>query len=159
MYQQLISTPHKIVVEFMDLISVGPYDVFYDLGCGDGRLVIEAAKRGALGVCIEMDRILCNIVEIYSKMAGVKDRIKVICSNMFDIDLSSAYPSPTIVYVYHYPSTIKALSSKLAKELSPGTVIASLDTPFTGWSPIAILPMVDEIGSLWFLWIYLKDYG
>uniref|UniRef100_A0A7C2ZNH0 Class I SAM-dependent methyltransferase n=1 Tax=Ignisphaera aggregans TaxID=334771 RepID=A0A7C2ZNH0_9CREN len=154
---QLVSTPYEIVDGIMSLLDIDWYDAFYDLGCGDGRVVVEAAKRGAYGVCIEYNKMLCNIAGVMSSVANVEERVKIICRDMFDLDLSSLDPKPSVVYLYHYPSTLDRLALKLAKELDPGVVIVSLDMPLSSWRPDAVIPVKDLLGSTWLLWVYLID--
>lgn len=153
----LISTPYEVIDVLMEIINVGSHDIFYDLGCGDGRIVIEAAKRGAYGVCIELNSVLCNVVQIASRLANVVDRVKVICDDMFKINLSSVDPQPTVIYLYHYLSVVELIAYKLEKELKPGTLVVSLDTPIRRWSPLALIPIVDSNNRVWFLWFYIVN--
>ncbi len=148
-----IPSPRTVVDALLDLLNVGPEDVFVDLGCGDGRVVLEAAKRGAKAVCIEVDRVLCNIAEIWAQLMGVSDRFEVIRGDFFKIDLSAV--DPTIVYAYLYPSTLEELSPKLEAELSAGTVVTTLDFAIRGWSPVYVKALVDEHGYDRILWIYV----
>lgn len=143
----------------MRLIDIGPHEVVYDLGCGNNRVVIEAVKHGAFGICLEVDRVLRNIVEIISKIVNIENRIKIICEDVFKVDLSSINPQPTVVYLYHYSSTLEKLLTKLEKELMRGVIVLSLDTQIKGWIPIAIVIIIDSFEAIWFLWIYITDYN
>ncbi len=146
----------RIVIELLlDTLSVGPEDVVLDLGCGDGRLLIAAAKRGAIGICIEIDRVMCNITEIAATIAGVRHRIKVLCRDFFSVNLREVEPRPSIVYAYLFSSILSELAPKLEDELEPGTIIVTLDFAIRGWSPFFAKPIVDEYGHSRVLWFYL----
>ncbi|NPA96363.1 MAG: SAM-dependent methyltransferase [Crenarchaeota archaeon] len=137
----------------LEMLGVGPRDVLVDLGCGDGRVVVKAAKRGARSVCVEIDRVLCNVTEIWARVEGVEDRVEVICKSFFDVDLGSV--NPTIVYAYLYPSVLEQLSPKLEDELSDGTIIVTLDFAIRGWSPVYARVLVDENKFDRVLWMYV----
>ncbi len=147
-----IPSPRLVLEYLMDLLNVAPSDTFVDLGCGDGRVVVEAAKRGARAICIEIDRILCNITEIRARLEGVEDRIDVICKSFFEVDIRAL--KPTIVYAYLYPSTLQELSNAL-ENLDKGTIIATLDFAIRGWSPIFAKALIDEDGYDRALWVYV----
>jgi ubiquinone/menaquinone biosynthesis C-methylase UbiE len=118
----------------MRIARVGPGDVFYDLGCGDGRVVIEAAKRGALGVCIEIREDLIKQAIEAARAAGVVDRIRFIHGDFRYVDVSDA----TVVYMYLLTRVNEALRPKLERELRLGTRVVTLDFEIPGWKPIHI---------------------
>lgn len=148
-----VPSPRTVVNFLMEMLNVRHGDRFVDLGCGDGRVVIEAAKRGAMAVCIEIDRVLCNVASVWADLMGVRNRFKVICRDFFDVDLREI--GPDIVYAYLYPSTLESLASKLENELSPGSVVVTLDFAIRGWSPIYVKTFIDENGHRRVLWIYV----
>jgi len=149
-----IPTPKAVIeVLFEYVLGVGPRDTVLDLGCGDGRTVVYAAMRGARGVCIEINRVLCNIAEISARIGGVQDRVKIICDDFFRVDLRSI--DPTLVYVYLYPSVLEELSRKFENELRPGTIIVSLDFAIRGWSPVFVKKLLDEHEHVHAVWIYV----
>jgi len=149
-----IPTPKALIeVLFSYVINVGPRDVVLDLGCGDGRTVVYAASRGARGVCIEINRVLCNIAEISAQLRGVQERVRVVCKDFFSVDLGEFDPS--IVYAYLYPSVLEALSTKFERELRPGTLVVSLDFSIRGWSPILVKKLVDEYDHVHAVWMYV----
>ncbi len=150
-----IPTPSFVVEYILDQLGVDSKDVVVDLGCGDGRIVVAAAQRGAYTYCIELDRVLCNVTEIHAALRGVKDRVTVICRSFYEVDLSTLRPRPTIVYAYLYPSTLEALAPKLEKELEPGTIVVSLDFAIRGWSPFFAKTLVDEYGHTRIIWLYV----
>lgn len=117
-----LGTPPRVVVAMLKAVRVDEDDVVYDLGSGDGRIVIEAAKRfGARGVGVEYDPQLVRIARANAEAAGVADRVRFIQQDMFAVDLSEA----TVVTLYLVPDFIRRLRPKLLAELSPGARIVS----------------------------------
>ncbi len=147
-----IPSPAIVVNYLFDMLGVAEGDTVVDLGCGDGRVVIEAAKRGARGVCIEVDRVLCNVTEVWARAEGVENKVSIVCRDFFEVDLRSL--DPTIVYAYLYPSTLQELSPRL-EALSPGTIIATLDFAIRGWSPVFAKVLLDESGFERVIWLYI----
>jgi SAM-dependent methyltransferase len=117
-----IPTPQPVVDAMLDLASVTVSDVVYDLGSGDGRIVITAAKKyGARGVGIEIDPALVKKATENAAAAGVADRVRFLTQNLFTADISEA----TIVTLYLLQSLNERLRPKLVRELKPGTRIVS----------------------------------
>ncbi len=137
-----IPSPLSAVREALRLAAVGPCDVVYDLGAGDGRVVILAVRDyGArLGVGIELDPLLAEAARIKAKMDGVADRVRIVEEDFFRVDLSKA----TVVYMYLYGSINEALRPKLEAELKPGARVVTLDFPVPGWVPVAVRRFRDE---------------
>jgi 16S rRNA A1518/A1519 N6-dimethyltransferase RsmA/KsgA/DIM1 with predicted DNA glycosylase/AP lyase activity len=147
----------KIVIEYLrHALGVSSRDVVLDLGCGDGRVLLEFAKSGAIAICIEINKTLCNVTEVIFTIHGLKDRLKIICNDFFKIRLSEIMPKPTIVYAYLYPSILEALAEKLEAELDFCTIIASLDFPIRSWSPIYVKHLIDENDHNRIVWIYVN---
>lgn len=109
-------------------------DVFYDLGCGDGRVVIEAALRGAKGVCVEINPDLIRKAKEAAEKLNVADRISFINDDFFNVSLRDA----TVVYMYLLTSVNRALKPKLEKELRLGSRVVTLDFEIPGWRPIHV---------------------
>lgn len=147
-----IPSPMKVVGEALDIVSVGGNDVLYDLGAGDGRVVLEAAKRGAYAVAVEIDPYLCEVIRRRAYEEGVVDRVSVVEASFFDVDLSNA----TIVYVYLYKSVNEALKEKFEKELPLGARIIAIDFPIPGWIPLAVKKVVDEKNIPRTIHVYVK---
>ena len=116
-----VPTPPEVVDAMLDLANVTKNDVVYDLGCGDGRIVIAAAKRGATGVGIDIDPERIKEAEANAKAAGVTGRVKFLQADLFETDLRPA----TVVTLYLLPELNKKLQPKLMKELRPGSRIVS----------------------------------
>jgi len=147
----------KIVIEYLrHALGVSSRDVVLDLGCGDGRVLLEFAKSGAIAICIEINKTLCNVTEVIFAIHGLKDRLKIICNDFFKVRLSEIMPKPTIVYAYLYPSILEALAEKLEAELDFCTIIASLDFPIRSWSPIYVKHLIDENDRNRIVWIYVN---
>jgi SAM-dependent methyltransferase len=110
-------------------------DIFYDLGCGDGRVAIEAALRGAKTVCVEINKELISKAQERAKRMKVYDKIEFINDSFFNINLNDA----TIVYMYLLTSVNRMLKPKLKREVKMGCKIATLDFEIPGWRPIHIM--------------------
>lgn len=127
-------TPNEVVEFVLDLGYINSKDTVFDLGCGDGRIVIGAAKRGAKAICVEIDDKLIEIARARAREQGVEDRITFINSDIINVDLSSA----SIVYMYLTTNVINRLKSKVISELRPGTMIISLDYSIDWLQPLDI---------------------
>ena len=117
-----IPTPQPVVDAMLALANVKKTDVVYDLGSGDGRIVITAAQKyGARGVGIELDPDLVKKARANAAAAGVSSRVRFVTQNLFDADLRPA----TVVTLYLLQSLNERLRPKLVRELNPGTRIVS----------------------------------
>jgi SAM-dependent methyltransferase len=127
-----VPTPWPIVEDMLRLVDVRPTDVLYDLGSGDGRLVIEAAKRyGARGVGVELQADLVKAALEGAQREGVADRARFVQGDLFKTDLRDA----TVVTLYLLPYFTSRLVPKLRAELRPGARIVSHDYPLSPWPP------------------------
>jgi SAM-dependent methyltransferase len=127
-----VPTPPEVVNAMLDLARVTADDVVYDLGSGDGRIVIAAAKRyGARGVGVELDPELIRISTKSAAKAGVADRVRFITADMFKADLSDA----TVVTLYLSTTTNLRLRERLRRDLRPGTRIVSHRFDMGDWTP------------------------
>ena len=126
-----VPTPTAVVDAMLDLAKVGSQDVVYDLGSGDGRIVIAAARRGARGVGIELDPALVKLATSAAARAGLSDRAVFREQNIFQADLSPA----SVVTLYLSPSTNLRIREKLRRELKPGTRIVSHRFDMGDWKP------------------------
>ena len=117
-----VPTPHPVVDAMLKMAKVGPNDVVYDLGCGDGRIPITAAQRfGARGGGIDIDPVRIGEANENAKAAGVTARVTFLNQDLFTSDFSEA----TVVTLYLLPSLNEKLMPKLKAELEPGTRIVS----------------------------------
>ena len=119
-----VSTPQRVVDRMLDLAKVRKGDVVYDLGCGDGRIVITAAKdRGARGVGIDINPERIQEANEHLHAAGVADRVRFVVGDLFESDFSEA----TVVTLYLLPEVNAALRPQLWRQLKVGTRVVSHD--------------------------------
>jgi SAM-dependent methyltransferase len=141
-----VPTPHVVVERMLQLANVGPDDVVYDLGCGDGRLVITAAQKfGARGVGIDIDPARIEESRQNARNAGVDDRVQFRKEDLFEADISEA----TVVTLYLLGRLNVRLRPKLLKELRPGTRIVSHAFSMGDWEP---QEEISVDGARVFLW-------
>jgi SAM-dependent methyltransferase len=127
-----VPTHEKVVDEMLKLAQVKKEDVVYDLGCGDGRIVVTAAKQyGARGVGVDIDPQRIKESNANAQKAGVTDKVKFVQSDLFKMDLKDA----TVVTLYLLPEINVKLRPKLFRELKPGTRIVSHDFDMGEWKP------------------------
>jgi len=140
-----VPTPMVVVDEMLRLANVGPDDFVMDLGSGDGRVVIAAAKKfGARGVGVELDEHLLMQSEVRAQKAGVEGRVKFIEQDLFKVDLSPA----TVITMYLFPGVNRRLRPRLLA-LKPGTRIVSHDFDLEDWRPDRTSTIRKDL----FLWI------
>jgi SAM-dependent methyltransferase len=133
---EYVPTPHKVVEEMLRLLAVKPTDVVYDLGCGDGRVVIAAAKRyKARGVGIDIDPKRIQESRANARKAGVVNRVKFLQQNLFETDIREA----SVVALYLLPDLNRKLRPKLLSDLRPGTRVASHDFDMGDWHPDRVI--------------------
>ena len=126
-----VPTPQNVVDAMLKLSGVKAGDVVYDLGCGDGRLVVTAAKLGARGVGIDIDPVRVNEANANVKKEGVANRVKILHADMFLTDIREA----TVVTLFLLPDLNVRLRPKLWKELKPGTRVVSHLFDMGDWKP------------------------
>jgi SAM-dependent methyltransferase len=150
-----VPTPWPVVRAMLDLARVADTDVVVDLGSGDGRVVIEAARsRGARGFGVELDAELVQASNEEARRLGLSDRVRFEQRDLFETDLSSA----TVVTLYLLPRLLVELQPRLLR-LRPGTRIVSHDFRFGDWKPDAtgkVEVPVRAFGPPWstvYLWI------
>jgi trans-aconitate methyltransferase len=146
-----VQTPDRVVHEMLALAAVRPDDVVYDLGAGDGRIVIAAARwRGARGVGIEIDPDLVSQARRDAARAGVADRVRFEATDLFVAPLGDA----TVVTLYLSPELNARLRPRLLAELRPGARIVSHQFPMADWRPAQSVTLtVDGREHVLHLWI------
>jgi SAM-dependent methyltransferase len=143
-----VPTWEPIVYQMLELAGVTRDDVVYDLGSGDGRIVILAAQKyGARGVGIELDPKLVEVSRQVARDAGVDTRVTFIQGDLFAADISEA----TVVTLFLSPSVNNELEPKLKRELRPGTRIVSHQFLIGKWAPERTMPAKDD-GTNLYLW-------
>jgi cyclopropane fatty-acyl-phospholipid synthase-like methyltransferase len=127
-----VPTPIEVVDKMLELAEVKKGDILYDLGSGDGRIVIRAAKKfGVHAVGIEMDQILLDKARKDAKAAGVSHLVEFRAQDAFQTDLSRA----TVVTLYMLPWFNEKMKPNLKKYLKPGARIVAHDFGIEGWTP------------------------
>jgi SAM-dependent methyltransferase len=127
-----VPTPDAVVERMLELAKVNKNDLLYDLGSGDGRIVIAAAKKyGAKGVGVEIDPQLVEKAKANAKTAGVSDKVEFRQQNLFDVNLSEA----SVVTLYLLPQVNLKLRPQLLRQLKPGTRIVSHEFNMGDWQP------------------------
>jgi len=125
-----VPTPERVVERMLEIAEVSKDDVVYDIGSGDGRILITAAqdfKSKAVG--IELNEILVKDTQRRVKELGLEDKIEVVQADAIEADLSGA----TVVTVYLLTASNEQLRPKLERELAPGARVVSHDFQFSGW--------------------------
>jgi len=126
-----VGTPHDVVDKMLQMAQVTKNDLVYDPGCGDGRIVVAAAKRyGCRGVGFEIDPNLAAQARSLVKRQRVEDRVKIVEQDIFTVDYSQA----TVIQMYLLPEMIVKLLPRLEK-LNPGSRIVAHDYPIRGMIP------------------------
>jgi ribosomal protein L11 methylase PrmA len=127
-----VPTPTEVVNEMLKVAKVNKNDVLYDLGSGDGRIVITAAQKfGTRGTGIDINPERIREANENAKNAGVTDRVKFVQQDLFKTSLKDA----TVVTLYLLPSVNLQLRPKLLQELKPGTRIVSHAFDMGDWKP------------------------
>jgi tRNA A58 N-methylase Trm61 len=127
-----VPTPDSVVAEMLKLANVSSKDMIYDLGSGDGRIVITAAKKyGAQGIGIDKNPERVKEARENAQKAGVADKVSFRQQDLFEADISKA----TVVTLYLLPSVNMKLRPKLWKDLKPGTRIVSHSFDMGDWKP------------------------
>jgi SAM-dependent methyltransferase len=130
-----VPTSMSSVHKMLDMAHVGPDDLVYDLGCGDGRMIVTAARRhGARAVGIEIDPLRYLWCQLLITILGLRGRVRVVRDSFYAQDLREA----DVVTCYLLPSTNEKLQRKLEQELRPGARVVSNDYAFPG------LPLVRQ---------------
>ena len=149
-----VPTPSDVVDRMLTLAKVGPRDVVYDLGCGDGRIVITAAQKfGARGVGVDIDANLINQAEASAKAAGVDRRVKFLVQDAMTIDVSDA----TVVTLYLLSASNVKLRPILTRQLRRGARIVSHSFAMGDWEPDAVDTFRDEKGTSRTLYLWTAD--
>jgi len=142
-----IPTPQDVVVGMLEIADVRQGDMVYDLGCGDGRIVITAAKdRGARGVGIDIDPVRISEANVNAQRAGVADRVTFRVADLFESDFSDA----TVVTLYLLPQLNRKLRPQLWRQLKVGTrVVSHLFHMGDEWPPERIQRVGDSMVYAW----------
>ncbi|HEX9272085.1 MAG TPA: class I SAM-dependent methyltransferase [Candidatus Binatia bacterium] len=128
-----VPTPIEVVDQMLELAEVKKGDIVYDLGSGDGRIVIRAAKKyGARGIGIEMDRTLIDKARKSAQAEGISHLVEFRVEDALKTDISPA----TVVTLYMLPWFNEAMKPNFQKYLKPGSRIVAHDFGIEGWTPV-----------------------
>ncbi len=127
-----VPSPMEIVDKMLEMAGVTSNDIVYDLGCGDGRIVVQAAKKfGAKGVGIDLNEERVREAKENVAKADVGHLVTIIQSDVMTVDISEA----TVVTCYLLPRAMQKLKPKFTETLKAGTRIVSHDYSVDGWNP------------------------
>jgi hypothetical protein len=146
-------TPWAVCRQMLELAAVGPHDVVYDLGSGDGRIPIMAAQEfGARAVGIEMDGKLRRHAEEKAEEYGLKDRVCFRSEDFFKAQLTDA----TVVTLYLLTQVNGYLGPRMASQLAKGARVVALDYPVPGWREEKSIPVKSEGNVDYTLFLYRR---
>lgn len=131
-----VASPAKVVDRMLELANIRPGETVYDLGCGDGRILIEAAQRfKATAIGIEISPKIAAQARTQIKKAGLADKARVIEGDLLQADFSGA----DVVTIYLATSLNEELRPRLEKFLKPGARVVSHDYAVPGWKPTQVV--------------------
>lgn len=160
-YVPFVPTPPDVAERMLEIAKVSPKDVVYDLGCGDGRIVILAAQKfGARGVGVEVDPELVWEARRNAEKEGVTDRVVILHQDALQTDLSAS----TVVVLFLLPKLNRLLRPKLLAQLRPGARVVSHDFDLGSWPPDEKIEMKGSDGGthriyLWRIKKHVKVKG
>ena len=141
-----VPTPQEVVDAMLKLARVTKNDVVYDLGSGDGRILIAAAQKyGARGVGIDIDPVRIKEAEENARKAGVSDKVRFVNADLFEADIHEA----TVVTLYLLEELNVKLRPKLLRELRPGTRVVSHRFRMGDWQPEKSMSVGDRAIYFW----------
>jgi len=131
-----IPTPQTVVDRMLEAAHIKPGEMVYDLGSGDGRVVITAAQKyGARAVGVEIDPVQCRKAEEKIKAMGLSDRVTIKEGSALRVDLSPA----NVVTMFFLTASNERLKPSLEKYLKPGSRVVSNEFPVKGWKPVEVV--------------------
>ena len=141
-----VPTPTEVVEAMLNVAKVGKNDVVYDLGCGDGRIVITAAKKyGATGIGVDLNPERIKEANQNAKDNKVTDKVSFYEGNLFDFDFSKA----NVLTLYLLPSVNLKLKPKILNEMKPGSRVVSYAFDMGDWKPDQQLNVDGRTVYLW----------
>jgi protein-L-isoaspartate O-methyltransferase len=147
-----VSSPPRVVERMLELASVKPGETVFDLGCGDGRVLITAAQRfNARAIGIEINDKLVERAKEKVANLNLQDKVKIVHGDLFDADLSGA----DVVVLYLMTASNAKIRPKLEKALKPGTRVVSYSYAVPDWKPVRVDKTDEHSGHQ----IYLYEIG
>ncbi len=148
-----VPTPMLVAQKMLEVAKVVPDDVVYDLGSGDGRIVVMAAQKfGAHAVGVELDSDLYQKSSERIRKLGLQDRAQIIHENMFEVNVRHA----TVVTLYLLTAVNERLRPKLERELRSGARIVSHDFQVPGWQPAQTVEVNSENQVASKVYLYIR---
>jgi hypothetical protein len=150
-----VGTPMPVVEKMLAMAGIGPEDVVYDLGCGDGRIVITAAKTyGARGVGVDIDPVRIAESKAAAKKAGVEGRVKFLCEDATKTAISEA----TVLAIYLLPESNEILRPRFEAQLKPGARVVCHNYDIPSWKDREIdsTTIKDELGTDHTIFLYRR---
>ncbi|MBE3129487.1 MAG: methyltransferase domain-containing protein [Acidobacteria bacterium] len=150
-----VPTPQPVIDRMLELASLSDKDVLYDIGCGDGRIVITAARRyGVRGVGIDIDKAMIDESERDAESAGVERQVKFICMDATKADISEA----TVVSLYLLPESNALIRPLLEAQLRPKSRVVCHNYTIPGWEEKQVLTetVKDENGEDHYVYLYIR---
>ena len=139
-----VPSPQEVVDRMLQVAAVKKDEMVYDLGCGDGRIIITAAQKfGARATGVELDPDLFKKTKERIHELKLDDRVKIINGNLLDVDLSPA----NVVTLYLLTDSNTKLKPNLEKYLKPGSRVVSHDFQMMGWTPAKVEKVVRDSRS------------
>ncbi len=146
-----VGTPERAIDRMLTLAALKPGETLYDLGCGEGKTVIAAAKEYKIkAVGVEISENLARKAATKVKGAGLQDRVKIIHGDFMKTDLSEA----NVVTLYLATTANETLRPNLERYLKPSTRVVSYDYPIPGWKPIETTQSEGHQGALHTIYLY-----
>ena len=146
-----VGSPENAVDKILEAAQLKPGETLYDLGCGDGRILIKAAKKYKVkAVGIEISRGLAEKAAEDVRKKGLEDRVKIIHGDFMKTDLSAA----NVVTLYLAPTANDTLRPNLERELKPNTRVVSYDYPIEGWTPLNTVQTSGHLGDVHTIYLY-----
>lgn len=150
-----VGSPMPVVEKMLEMAGVGSDDVVYDIGCGDGRIVITAVKTyGARGVGIDIDPVRIAEARAAAKEAGVESRIRFICEDATKTNISAA----TVVAIYLLPESNELLRPMFDAQLKPGARVVCHNYDIESWKAkeVESVTIQDELGTDHTIFLYRR---
>jgi 16S rRNA A1518/A1519 N6-dimethyltransferase RsmA/KsgA/DIM1 with predicted DNA glycosylase/AP lyase activity len=140
-----VPTPDEVVQRMLQIVEVTPRDVVYDLGAGDGKITIAAARLGARSVGIEYNPDMARLAQCYVDAEKLGDKARIVQGDVFESDFREA----TVVTMYLLPHLNLKLLPKLLKDLKPGTRIVSHAFDMGDWKPEETVTVAGRTAHRW----------
>jgi ribosomal protein L11 methylase PrmA len=152
-YVPYVPTPYAVVRAMLKLANTNSQDIVYDLGCGDGRILLIAAKEFGVkrAVGIEKDPERYKVALTRVREEGLENRVEIRLGDFFDENISDA----TVVTLFLLTSVNEMLKPKFERELKPGTRIVSHEFRIPGWRPEKVIDVRDENGLSHVVYLYI----